>query len=281
MMHVHLGEKLSNLCSNAKHLFLAAPYIKVDALKEILANVGSCCSVICVTRWNPQDLVLGVSDTECRTIINALGGSFRLHPSLHAKYYRADDAVLIGSANLTSPALGWSDHSNLEILCQPGDDFDWLEFEKKMLDDARDISDDEFKRWQATSLLDVQHHYFTVNQPPIDLWRPATRDPRNLERAYAGEEGDIASFDEQQAARRDIETLALPTGLSSKQVKEWASVSLLAAPFTTAVLQLHARKTPRPAHVLADTFGLNITNARRDMETVENWIAYFLPEKSW
>ena len=123
-MYGRPGDVLSSVCSGAQHLILAAPYIKADALTKVLADVSPAASLICITRWNLHDLAVGASDTECRTIVTERGGSFRLHPSLHAKYYRVDNAVLIGSANLTSSALGWSRQPNLEILCRPRDDFD-------------------------------------------------------------------------------------------------------------------------------------------------------------
>ncbi len=110
------GAALSRLCSGAQYLVIAAPYIKADALATVLADASPVASLICITRWNPYDIAVGASDTECRTIVTERGGSFRLHPSLHAKYYRIDDTVLIGSANLTSSAMGWSPQSNLEIL---------------------------------------------------------------------------------------------------------------------------------------------------------------------
>ena len=48
------------------------------------------------------------------------GGSFKLHARLHAKYYRFDDRVLVGSANMTASGLGYRHRGNLEILCEPG-----------------------------------------------------------------------------------------------------------------------------------------------------------------
>ena len=90
------GSVLSRLCSGAQRLVIAAPYIKADALTRVLSDIGPAASIICVTTWNPHDLAVGASDTACRTIVTERGGSFRLHPSLHAKYYRIDDTVLIG-----------------------------------------------------------------------------------------------------------------------------------------------------------------------------------------
>jgi len=278
-MYHRPGDLLRSLCSDAQQLIIAAPYIKADALTKILVGVSPTTSLICITRWNPHDLALGVSDTKCRTIVAEHGGSFRLHPSLHAKYYRIDDVVLIGSANLTASALGWSLQSNLEILCGPGDDFNVDAFQQCMLEGAREISDDEFVRWEAiTKISDQSSSVITSGQPRFDTWRPATRDFRNFERSYRGREDEIASFDEQRAARRDIQALLIPPGLTDEQIRMWASTCLLAAPFTNTVIQLHNLEVLIASRSLAETYKLSATDARRDMETVQNWLAFLAPE---
>ena len=269
---------MSQLCSDAQNLILAAPYIKGDALTRVLADVSPIASLICITRWNLHDLAVGASDTECRTIVTERGGSFRLHPSLHAKYYRVDDMVLIGSANLTSSAMGWSRQPNLEILCRPGDDFDYA-FLQGLLEGSREIGDDEFARWEAiTEISTRSNSVITGDQPQLDTWRPATRDFRNLELSYQEREDEIASSDEQRAAQRDIQALRIPPDLSDEQVRMWASACLLAAPFTNTVIRLHNIEIPRASRSIAETYNLNVTEARRAMETAQNWLAFLTPE---
>ena len=278
-MDNHPGNVLSRLCAGARNLVIAAPYIKTDALTRMLADVSPTTSLICITRWNPHDLAVGASDAECRTIVTERGGSFRLHPSLHAKYYRIDEAVLIGSANLTFPALGWSVHSNLEILCRPGYDFDVRAFEKCLFNDAREINDYEFERWKSiTRIATANQPTISAHQPLLDTWRPAARDPRHLELAYQGRIDDIAASDEQLTAQRDIEALVFPPDLSLEQMRIWASTCLLAAPFTNSVIHLHGMDSSDCARILAETYGLDRTEARRDIETVENWLAFLAPE---
>jgi hypothetical protein len=274
------GDALNRLCAGAQDLIIAVPYIKADALTIALSHLNLEASLTCVTRWNPQDIAAGASDTECRTIVLQRGGSFRLHPSLHAKYYRAGDSVLIGSANLTSPAMGWSLQSNLEILCRPGSDFDPLEFEQELLQHTREISDDEFARWDSITSINVRSQLPITpdTQPPLDNWRPVTRDPRHLEFTYQGQQDRIASFDEQQAAQRDIQALLIPHGLTAGQLRIWLSACLLAAPFTNAVIRSRPLDTPTASRTLATAYGLSITQARRDMETVQNWLAFLAPE---
>lgn len=277
-MYARPGDMLSSLCSGARRLIIAAPYIKADALGRILGESNSSSSLTCVTRWNPHDLAVGASDVECRTIVIERGGSFMLHPSLHAKYYRMDDVVLVGSANLTASAMGWSTQSNLEILCRAGDGFDAKEFENNLLQEARELSDDEFARWEAIAKHSQSNDLIADYQPQLDNWRPLTRDPRNLELAYQGKEDDIAAPDEQQAAASDIQSLLIPPDLTDEHVRMWASTCLLAAPFTNAVIRLHTTEEQNSARILANTYELSITQARRDMETVHNWLAYLAPE---
>ena len=270
------GSLLTRLRSNAQNLIIAAPYMKADALARVLAEVNPAASLICVTRWIPHDLAVGASDVDCRSLVIDSGGSFRLHPSLHAKFYRIDDEVLIGSANLTSSAMGWSPQPNFEILCRAGDDFDSWAFQQELLNAAREISDDEFLRWEAVSKIGTSSE--RGGQPRLDTWRPATRDPIHLELSYQGRGDEIASFDEQKAARWDLQALVMPPGLSNEEVREWATACLLAAPFTNTVIQLSYTDVPGSIRSLARTYDLGMTEARRDMETVQNWLAFLAPE---
>ena len=278
-MYGRPGDMLSSVCSGAQHLIIAAPYIKADALAKVLADVSPAASLICITRWNLHDFAAGVSDTECRTIVTERGGSFRLHPSLHAKYYRIEDVILVGSANLTSSAMGWSRQPNLEILCRPGEDFDAETFQQSLFEGAREIGDEEFAHWESIAKIGAQEtRKVTGATPRLDTWRPETRDFRHLELSYQGREDEIASFDEQQAAQRDIQVLLIPPGLTDEQVRAWASTCLLAAPFTNDVIRLHGMETTSSSRLLAETYNLEITKARRDMETVQNWLIFLMPE---
>ena len=59
----------------------------------------------------------------------------------------------------------------------------------------------------------------------------------------------------------------------------WAAVCLLASPFANTVIQLNSSDDVTGSYqAIAQTYGLDITEARRDMETVQNWLAYLAPE---
>ena len=268
------GDMLVRILSQAKDVVIAAPYIKANALSRVLTNVRADLSLACVTRWQVQDIVLGASDVECRTIVNELGGVFKLHPTLHAKYYRADEKVLLGSANLTYSALGWSADPNLEILCTAGPDFDSDAFERQLLDDSREISDTELTHWQSLESIQAP----IDKQPQLDTWRPITRDPTNLLLAYRGLTEEIASSDEQRASLHDLEFLQVPEGLTNQQVTDWVSVCLIVSPFVQSVLKAQKVEPSDVVRTIAQAYTLNITDARRSIEAAQIWAAFFIPE---
>ena len=268
------GDMLERIFEGAADVVIATPYIKANALSRVLANVGADISLVCVSRWKIQDIALGASDVECRTIVKELGGVFKHHPTLHAKYYRADEKVLVGSANLTYSALGWSSEPNLEILCTAGADFDANAFERQLLDDSREISDTEFAHWQSL----VSIHAPINKQPQLDTWRPITRDPTNLLLAYRGLTEEIASPDEHRACLHDLEFLQVPEGLTNQQVTDWVSVCLMVSPFVQSVLKAQKAEPSDVVKTIALAYTLNITDARRSIEAAQIWAAFFISE---
>lgn len=270
---------LESILGEAQDVVIAAPYIKANALSRVLANVGVDVSLVCVTRWQMQDIALGASDVECRTLVKELGGVFKLHPTLHAKYYRADEKILVGSANLTYSALGWSAEPNLEILCTAGTDFDANAFERQLLDDSREISNKEFARWQSIERIDFHSSLLSVSTSPyLGTWRPLTRNPENFLLAYKGLIDEIASTDEQQAALRDLDALQVPVNLTDEQVENWVSRCLLASQFVQTVLQMRNADVIADANTLANAYNLSITDARRSIETVQIWYRYLMSD---
>src|SRR5690606_13352584 len=115
---MNLGDQLEQLCrSTTQTLWLVAPFIKQVTLKRLLEHVAPEVTIDCVTRWRLDEIVAGVSDLGVWLLIRERPNStLWLRSDLHAKYYRGDHQALVGSANLTNTALGWSPRPNLELL---------------------------------------------------------------------------------------------------------------------------------------------------------------------
>lgn len=261
-----------------REIVLCAPYVKADVLQRILDLLSPNSAVTCITRWLPRDILAGVSDLECRALILDHGGQFHLHPRLHAKYYRCDDQVLIGSANLTARGLHLTGQSNLEVLCAPAPDFDSAAFERTLWQEARELSDKEWTQWATLgSLLQFAPPLIQDwNNSDIRDWRPSTRDPEHVWLLYSNQGSQIVSPDEEHLARKDIEALAVPQGLARAQFDTWMRAQLLASSFVISVICLEGTGEDRQIWIqLANQWGLKEHEAARDLETTRNWRAIF------
>ena len=154
-MNGRAWDTLRGAAEHATEAIIIAPYLKDDAMRRLLALLPDNASIVCVTRWTLRDVRAGASDVACASLVTAVGGEFRLHPRLHAKYYRFDATVLIGSANLTSAGIGIGDQSNVEILCDAPSTFDAAAFEDRVLQESLAIDAGDVEAWElATSLSD-------------------------------------------------------------------------------------------------------------------------------
>ena len=263
------------VASGTSNVFLAAPYMKVDAVRRILRLVSPEVDLTCVSRWRPQDLVSGVSDADCRTLCMEMGGQFRIHPSLHAKYYRFDDAILVGSANLTGAGLGYVQGHNLEVLCGPSNDLDWVSLERNLLQDSRLVCDEEFAWWSGIGSFGIEASNF-LPEPASPEWRPRTREPDHLWIAYLKEWDLIPGTGEQHLAELDLKDLRVPTGLNRYAFDSWIACSVLGSRFVGSVLNLWDRDRSEARTILANEWGMSVADIERHKTTAEAWLARFL-----
>ena len=112
------GERIKVLLAKAQHrVLLCSPFVKARVLETVLSMVPASVAVRVVTRWRAREIAAGVSDLEVLDITNRRERTeLMLLDDLHAKLYLADEECLVGSANLTAKALGWVEHSNVELL---------------------------------------------------------------------------------------------------------------------------------------------------------------------
>ena len=117
-----------------------------------------------------------------------------LQQSLHAKYFRADDALILGSANITATALGLTSRANLELLQTTTRDQTADAFEHRLFESAIQV-DDSFARRMLEMQVElreqeldlpreasgIDEHWLTeLPRDPEDLWRRATGDDELL-----------------------------------------------------------------------------------------------------
>ncbi len=287
-----LAEALSSCRQSA---LLVAPYIKSAALAQLLSRLPAEVPLTVVTRWRPSEVAAGVSDLEvwnlCR---DRPATSVRLADALHAKYYRADSCVFLGSANLTDAGLGWSRTPNIEILYEVVIDETWRRFESSLLKNAMPASEEirdavaaaagSLPDLRATTHLDASCSATSVScaETHREDWLPESRSPEGLVACYLGRRDQVSSaaFD---LGRRDLAALRIAPALEAAAVTLHVRAALIQQPMMATVEEI-SRDTPRFGELksrLRTRFPEQF--ARRDpveiTQTVLRWVTHFFPSR--
>lgn len=112
-----LRSELHNALVNAKGtISIASAFLKAPALNWAAERIGSECSVRILARWQLRDLLEGSSDLSCFEIARAKGWPLFILNDFHGKVYQIEDqAIFVGSANLTSRGLSLFGSGNDEV----------------------------------------------------------------------------------------------------------------------------------------------------------------------
>ncbi|CAN1209477.1 PLD phosphodiesterase domain-containing protein [Tumidithrix helvetica PCC 7403] len=288
-----VGKQLEDLCRDSKNeILLVAPFIKVSALTRLFGHLSSNISVKCVTRWHLEDILAGVSDIEIWSLFRERqGSSLWLRSNLHAKYYRTDDRCLVGSANLTNAALGWSTHPNLELLISSPaiPSFEQDLFSECVLVD-RDLYEQTFKTIELLrdDCPEVPTTIELLNTQD-STWLPRLRNPEDLYIAYCGN-GTKLSTVSREAALIDLRSLLIPKGLQKQVFEVCVGTLLLQKPLirqidsfleypqrfgavTEFMRRYASRRESLPCNQAEDF------DADRSWQTLMRWLRYFLSDR--
>lgn len=236
------GDRLvAHLASAVKEVVICAPFIKAGVLSSLLQSVPSHVGVRIVTRWLPAEIAVGVSDLEVFDIVGARSGArLELLDRLHAKIYIADSVALVGSANLTGPALGWSTRPNLELLVKLDVEDGAVRECIEQLGEARIATAEERDRIRdlASKLglpkLDLVSD--AASSTPATLWLPRLAAPQRLYRAYVPQTRDRLTPSVLEAALADLDALALPAGLAEPAFNKAVADAFQAMPAVRRLL---------------------------------------------
>lgn len=222
-----------------------APFVKVDALRRIITRVPRNASVKIVARWIPGEIFAGVCDLEIYDLVIARPNTeLYVHPLLHAKSYRFDEFVYIGSANLSSKAMGWVHPSNIEILEPAGERSGKVrELERRLL--ATSIKVDESYRSEMARLVELLGGQTSIDESFFEAhisvnptsWLPSCRDPMRVWLVYSDPHNAQKRTVESalEAAKKDLSALAIPVGRSIEEFREIVTIELESLPLVTEI----------------------------------------------
>jgi hypothetical protein len=268
--------------SQARELVLCAPFIKLRAFERVIELFPPECKLTVFTRWNPDEILAGVSDPEIWEIVSSrAGSSLRLFPSLHAKYIRAGESCLVGSANLTGAGLGLSARANLEILCTPSLEFCSTEFEATLLDGSTPVNATIYVALESLlGARDFERPLSSEDVPSARTLVPLTRNPAYLFGQYSGQELPLPSS-AAAIVKAELEMLAMPAGLSESSFRAAVGLQLLQSPFFLSFAEFcGVRRRFGEIRGWVATY-LASTDTKRDSSRVTQsairWFVYFIP----
>ena len=262
--------------STASTAVIVAPYMKADALRFILDLLSPTVALQCVSRWRLRDFADGASDIECFDQVIGRGGTFHLHQRLHAKYFRFDDHVLIGSANVTRNGLELSSTANFEILHSPDDSFNTTSFEAQLFNETTVLSPAEVNVWRKLYNLEQDQQYAAINYAPtLDNWMPKTREPSHVWLAYCGDHEQIISTDERRLAIRETQQLMLPDALGRSDFDIWLATRMLGSGKIHDVRVSLEHGGVAGWDYLVAKWGVSRSVAARTQSTVVTWLREF------
>lgn len=221
--YLELGERLRDFFATAqREIVIVAPFVKSEALQRLLSKLKAGTGVTLVTRWRADEIALGVTDVGAFDVVAGHGGRTFLVNRLHAKYFRSDLKVRMGSANVTGTALGWSPAANLELLRETPVDPSSESFERALFDEATEVDRELADRFReierAVRPTEPQARGTEIGQAAddqVDLLRLLPHDPRDLWLAYSAET-DLLSGSQADRLERLLAYLGIPSGLASE-----------------------------------------------------------------
>jgi hypothetical protein len=300
MSYEGLGERLLQLLDTAAdRLVLAAPFVKRHVLERLLERVSLQTEVLCVTRWRLEEIAGGVSDLDVWKVVAGRPRTrLLLCHELHAKYYRAAGRCLVGSANLTGAALGWSPQPNLELLVDiDAEDEQFRGWEARLLASAVEVDAGLYDAMrEALSAMPSEVRYAPVTAPwSADMapekgqasrrgfvdWLPATRHPEDVYAVYLGLLDQVPRASVESAAY-DLVALDMPPGLGRAAFAATVAARLLQHPVVGVVDRFVA--TPRRFGEVTALLGQHLRpspSAELDSiwQTMMRWLLYFMPRR--
>lgn len=268
------GDRLvEHLAAAAQNVLICAPFIKTRVLARLLQAIPAPVPVRVVTRWLPAEIAVGISDLETFDVVaSRKGAQLDLLDRLHAKVYVADGIALVGSANLTGAALGWSNKPNLELLTTlAATDESICQFLDQLIE-ARPASIEEQERIRnLASKLDLPKLNLVsdaATTAPAVLWLPRLAAPARLLQAYMPQTRDRLATSVLEAALSDLDALGIPAGLPEQAFRQAVADAFERMP---AVQRLLAAA----ADDLRDADGANIIRqmpVATDLDAEQQWL---------
>ena len=287
---------------SSNQAILVSPFIKYKSLERITDTLPSSIKLSVYTRWRIDEIAQGVSDITVWSLLKSRPNShLYLIQNLHSKYYRFDQAVYVGSANITDAGMTWGRLSNLETLVNArAGGIDYLEFEELLALKSVKVDHDLYERTsqlvsefkknnQALSIPSIENILTDGLITPdsiaeiekdftdFKVWIPVTRSPDILFDIYSGV-CDLVSKDVLVGAYVDLSHMEIPANLNQSSFSRFVASRLEMEPLVIELDKFlsEARRFGELREFLSNFVASDSTY---HWQTVMRWLLYFIPAK--
>jgi hypothetical protein len=232
-----LEEKLK---AGDKLILLVVPFIKIEAIKQLLWAAETSTFLKVVVRWRPGDLIAGVTDLEIYPFLKAKNIPLYYHRDIHLKLYAFESNTAFNtSGNLTLSGLGYSDKGNIEVgsIVDLAAE-DWRQL-FGIIEGSTQVDDDVYAAFQnALSLSPGPSEKlasFAWPEFPRKLFTiqslPATESPNGFLAEYLGSTSGNLTPEEYRRFAHDLAIYQIPSGLTEPALSQSLVAAVQRQPF--------------------------------------------------
>ena len=283
---------------NKRLELIIAPYIKREALKQLLDECEDVSNLKVVVRWDARDIIAGVSDVEIYEDLKAKNIPLYRHPSIHLKMLVFNQNwAFHTSGNITQSGLGLRTNPNIEVGAQIQlETKDWIEI-NKLLEQANLIDE---RLYEKACRYKEENKSQPEPLPPLDLEPkedkafsrfslPAVQSPEKLYEVY--QTPDSFKHEEELLSTfvHDLTLYSIASGLDEKEFYKELEQNFKAHPFVQAVASFV--KECESVHFgkmndwITENCSDNPTPYRWEIKPTTNklydWLQYFFDEIYW
>ena len=277
---------------------IIVPFIKLEAIEQLLKSQPNLRGLKVVVRWHPNDLLAGVSDLAVYEYLKSRGCALFLHSRIHLKLYIfGNNAAICTSANLTMKGLGYLEAANIETGCGAdlGSD-DWRSI-YELIGASRAVNDEVYECYRAFMAKAPKVpplEFPALNLPAQKIFSiasfPATKSPREFMDHYMKRSPENTHAEFVRRAAHDEALFLVPPGLSEIELKQWLRQRFCCAPFVSKFVEYLKSSGSLRFGAANDWIHSNCEDSplpyrweiKENTNILYNWLAeFFSPNITW
>lgn len=278
--------------------FIIAPFIKREALKQLLDQCEDTSQLKVIVRWDKADIVNQVSDLEIYNDLKNHGIPLYRHSSIHLKMLVFDQNwAFHTSGNITKKGLGLADNPNIEVGAQIRlETNDWIQIQK-LLESSIRIDEERYKifvKYKADNKIksDPLPPLLIDLESEKDFSRlslPAIQSPNQLYEIYQSPENFRDEEDLYAAFVHDLVLYDVSNNVSREEFFQLLGKNFKAHLFVQKIVSLIKEEGSAPFGLvngwITEYCSDNPTPYRWELKETTNklydWLDYFYDEIHW